>query len=103
MVAHVQDAEVPIAIPSSCRKYISPYSNTLFLITKIIASFTAAKGKFGGNLPSRLSNHLPITYIAWSVSMLVYIELVSVVKILAPDGSVPRAFSWSSSWVLSRM
>ena len=99
----MQAAEVPIAVTSSYKKYRSPYSNKLFLVTYIIASFTASRGKFGGSLPSRLSSHLPITSIAWSVSMFVYIELASAVKTLAPGGSGPRSFSWSSSWVLSRM
>ena len=99
----MQAAEVPISVQSSCRKYISPYSNKLFLITSLIASFTAPRGKFGGSLPSRLSSHLPITSIAWLVSIFVYIELASAVKTLAPGGSGHRAFNWSSSWVLSRM
>ena len=41
---HMQVAEVPIAVPSSWRKYMSPHSNMLLLVTSSIASLAALKG-----------------------------------------------------------
>ena len=74
----MQAAEVPIAVPISWRKYISPHSNMLFDIANFTASFTASKGTLSGRW--RLYSQIPTTSRACLVSMLVYIESASAVR-----------------------
>ena len=53
--------KVPIALPRSSRKNMSPYSNMVFLITWIIASLTASSGQSYNRQLSRLSSKMLIT------------------------------------------
>ena len=80
MVAHITAADVPIAVPSNCRKYKSPNSKILFLIIVTIADSTASRGKPSGrsSLSRRSLSHYVITVMACSVSMLLYIAVASV-------------------------
>ena len=50
MVAHMHADEVPIAVPKSCKKCMSPHSKKLFLITITMAFFSGSRGKFLGSL-----------------------------------------------------
>ena len=59
----------------------------------LIASFTALSEKSCGSGWFRLSSHLEMILIVWSVSMLVYIKFTSAANILAFGGSVPSLSS----------
>ena len=60
----------------------------LFLMMVVIAEITASRGKPGGSKLrwSRSRSHQVITVIAWSVSMLLYIEFASAAQRRDPGG-----------------
>ena len=83
-------AGVPIAVPNkNCRKYIhmSKFKDVVFVIV-IMAEMTVSEGKPSGSrfLSSKSLIHQVITVMAWSVSMLLFIDIASVVKSRALDG-----------------
>ena len=77
MVAHITAIDEPIAVPMSCRKYKSPNSKILSFIIHFIATFIALRSRPLGSWLSIVSSssHYEITWIAWLVSVWVYIEL----------------------------
>ena len=74
----MQAAEVPMAVASSCSKYIPPNSKMLLHITRAITSLTISKGNPSERV--RLSSHTLMTLMAWFASMLVCIDVVSAVN-----------------------
>ena len=67
----------------------SPNSRMLLCITSLKSSFAALVGNLVGISSWYYSIHSSIFLVPCSVSMLVYIDLVSAVNSFAPGGSVP--------------
>lgn len=78
IVAHMQAAEVLMAVPSSCKEYMSPHSKMLLHITMGITYFTISRRKHLGRV--RLSSQRVTTWTACLVSMCVYIDIASAVN-----------------------
>ena len=72
----MQAADVPMAVPEICKKFISPNSKWLYFMARVMAWMTARRGKEEGNDGSCeiRKSQLVSTASACSVSMLVYMD-----------------------------
>ena len=85
MVAYGGAGGVPIAVPFSCLKVISPKEKMLLSITSFSAAISASFC-FGRSSITDLRMCFAINMIAVFVGMLVYIDTASAVKSLAFGG-----------------
>ena len=105
-MAHGRSGEMPIPVPEICCQYVSP--NLKMLCRMIISSAFMSASMLISSLRqmSGLSIHrnLLMTERVWVVSMLVYIEIASIVNKVAVDETLfMEHLSWTSSKELERV
>jgi len=83
MVAYMQAAGVPIVVPFVCNQYVLLNWKMLFHMTKFSIWRNSWQGKTGSSLCEYMCSHLLNALMPVSVSMFVYIDTASAVKILA--------------------